>query len=352
MRKTLFEIAKLAEGELVGDGKLVISDLCEIKDGKKGALTFLANPKYFSFAEKTLASAIITPRGMMVPGKSIIRTDNPSLAFAKVTVLFAESAIKHFKGIHKTAIIADDAQLGKDVAVGPYTVIEKNAKVSAGTIIYGGCTIGTAAKIGKSCLIYPNTTIREKIVIGDRVIIHSGAVIGADGFGFATEQGAHLKIPQMGTVEIGDDVEIGANVTIDRARLSKTVVGSGTKIDNLVHIAHNCIIGKNCLILAQAGISGSVTIGDGAILAGQAGIAGHLTIGEGAVVMAQGGVTKSIPPRATVSGYPAKEHETAKKVNAHLQRLPKYVETIQTMGKRIAELESKLKKSTLRRTPD
>jgi len=345
LSKTLGEIAALVDGEVVGDRSLVITGLCGIKESKEGDLTFLADSRYYPLAEKTKASAIITPWEMRVAGKSIIRTQNPSLAFAKMVSLVVGQETHRIQGIHKTAVLAPSARLGGNVAIGPLTIIEDDVTIGDDTVICGGCFIGYNTTIGDHCLIYPNTTIRERITIGHRVIIHSGAVVGSDGFGFIDHEGSHEKIPQLGTVVIEDDVEIGSCVTIDRARFDKTRIGRGTKIDNLVHIAHNVMIEENCLIIAQVGISGSVRVKKNAILAGQSGVAGHLTIGEGAIVASQAGVTKSVPPYTTVLGFPAKPHREAKKVNAHLQRLPRYVEMIHDLKKRIAALEAKLNKT-------
>ncbi len=344
MRKTLAEIAKLVDGEVVGDKKIVVTGISGIKEAQAGDITFVANKKYFPLLELTKASAILTPRDTVISRKSIIRTDNPSLAFAKLASLVLADNASPLKGIHKTSVIASSAKIGKNVAVGPYTVIEEKAVIGDNTVIHSGCFIGHHTVIGKKCLIYPNTTVRERITVGSGVIIHSGTVIGSDGFGFVNIDGIHEKIPQLGTVVVEDNVEIGANVTIDRARFDKTLIGCGTKIDNLVQIAHNVTIGENCIIVAQVGISGSVTIEKNATLAGQAGLAGHLTIGEGAVVAAQAGVTKSVAPFSFVSGYPAKPHRIAKRVNACLQRLPEYVKTIQDLKKRIENIESKLNK--------
>jgi UDP-3-O-[3-hydroxymyristoyl] glucosamine N-acyltransferase len=343
MRKTLAEIAKLVDGEIVGDANTVITGICGIKEAKPGDLTFVANPKYLPLMENTQASAIITSRDIQVSPKPIIRTENPSLAFARMVSLIFPAEALHFKGIHPTAIIGKDVKLGRDVAIGPYAIIDDDAAIGDKTIIYGGCYIGRHSKIGSDTLIYPHVSIRERISIGNRVIIHSGTVIGSDGFGFATVKGLHHKIPQMGTVVVEDDVEIGANVTIDRARFDKTVIGKGTKIDNLVQIAHNVIIGENSIIVAQAGISGSTVIGNNVMLAGQAGLVGHITIGDGAIVAAQAGVTKSIPANTKVSGYPAKPHETAKKVNAYLQRLPQLAEKVKELQHKIEELEKQIK---------
>jgi UDP-3-O-[3-hydroxymyristoyl] glucosamine N-acyltransferase len=344
MRKTLKEIAALIDGEVVGDENVVISGVCGIKEARPGDITFLANPRYLPLLETTQASAVITSKDVKSTAKPIVRTENPSLAFAKVVSLVELQDVKHPKGIHPTAIIGKGATLGKDVAVGAYTVIEDSVSIGDGTIIYASCYIGYRTKVGKNTLIYPHVSIRESVVIGERVIIHSGTVIGADGFGFAMLDGIHHKIPQIGTVVIEDDVEIGANVTIDRARFDKTVIGRGTKIDNLVQIAHNVVIGENSIIVAQAGISGSTVIGKGVTLAGQAGLVGHITVGDGAVVAAQAGVTKSVPANTMVSGYPAKPHEVAKRVNACVQNLPKLYETVALLKKKIEDLESKKEK--------
>lgn len=344
MRKTLKEIARFLEGEVVGDENVVITGICGIKEAQPGDITFLANPKYVSLLETTQASAVITSRDIKPTSKPLIRTENPSLAFAKMVSLVEPQDIKHPKGIHPTAIIGKDVTLGENVSLGPYTVIEDKVGLGDNTIVYAGCYIGCNTKIGKNALIYANVSIRERVVIGDRVIIHSGTVIGSDGFGFATLDGIHHKIPQIGTVVIEDDVEIGANVTIDRARFDKTVIGKGTKIDNLVQIAHNVVIGENSIIVSQAGISGSTVIGKGVTLAGQAGLVGHIRIGDGAVVAAQAGVTKSVPANTLVSGYPAKPHNIAKRINACVQNLPKLYDTVALLKKKIEELESRKEK--------
>ncbi|MDP2922902.1 MAG: UDP-3-O-(3-hydroxymyristoyl)glucosamine N-acyltransferase [Candidatus Omnitrophota bacterium] len=337
MKITLKEIAKTIGGELIGKPDIIITGISGIKEAKPGDITFLANSRYDSLMHATKASAIIASKDVTDFSKPLVKTDNPSLAFAKVVNMFAPVEMKHPKGIHQTAIVSPKAKLGKDVSIGAYTIIEDNVLVAEGTIIYGGCYIGYHTKIGRNCLIYPHVSIRERIEIGDRVIIHSGAVIGSDGFGFASVKGMQEKIPQIGTVVIENDVEIGANVTIDRARFDKTIIGKGTKIDNLVQIAHNVVVGENCIIIAQAGVSGSTVLGKGVTLAGQAGLVGHISVGDGAIVAAQAGVTKSVPAHTMVSGYPAKPHDIAKKVNACVQNLPKIYE-------RIKELEDKIKK--------
>lgn len=343
MRKTLKELAGFLDGEIIGDENTVITGVCGIKEAAEGDITFIANPKYAPFIDKTRASAIITSREIVASSKPVIRTQDPSLAFAKILSLVAPNEVTHPKGMHPSAIIGKNVSLGKDVAVGPYAVIEDNVSIGDGTVIYAGCFIGHHTRIGSKTLVYPNVSIRERIDIGSNVIIHSGTVIGSDGFGFANIKGLHHKIPQIGSVVIEDDVEIGANVTIDRARFDKTFIGKGTKIDNLVQIAHNVVIGENSIIVAQAGISGSTIIGSNVTLAGQAGLVGHISVGDGAIVAAQAGVTKSVPANTLVSGYPAKPHNTAKKVNACVQNLPKLYEMVSQLKKKIEELEAKLK---------
>jgi len=344
MQKTLKEIADLVGGEISGDSNVVIKGVAGIKEAESGDITFLANPKYAPLINTTRASAIIADYDVAVVAKPVIRVKDPSLAFAKVISSFTPQELIKPSGIHPSAIIGKGVALGKNAAIGPYVVIEDEVSLGDDSIVYSGTFIGHHAKIGSGALIYPNVSIRERVLIGKNVIIHSGTVIGSDGFGFASVGGKHHKIPQIGIVEIGDDVEIGANVTIDRARFAKTVIGNGTKIDNLVQIAHNVIVGENSLIIAQAGISGSTIIGNNVIIAGQAGLVGHIKIGDGAVLAAQAGVTKSVPENTVVSGYPARKHETAIKVNACVQNLPKLYEEVKELKKKIEELQEKLKK--------
>jgi UDP-3-O-[3-hydroxymyristoyl] glucosamine N-acyltransferase len=342
IRKTLSEIAEIVGGEVVGDKNLVITGLSGIQQAQDGDLTFITNLKYIALSKTTKASAIVTPRDIQILGKNLIRADNPSLAFARIASAMTDEDACHPKGIHRSAVIAEDACIGENVAVGPCAIIESKADIGDHTVIYGGCYIGHHSRLGKGCLVYPNVTIRERITVGNRVIIHSGAVVGSDGFGFVQVDGRHEKIPQIGTVVIEDDVEIGANVTIDRARFDKTIIGEGTKIDNLVQIAHNVIVGKHCIIISQAGISGSTKIGDGAILAGQAGIHGHLTVGAGAMIASKTGVTKSIPAYTKVSGFPAQPYMKEQRFQVALRQVPASLKTIQELKKRIEQLEKKL----------
>lgn len=340
IRKTLKEIAEFLEGEVLGDEKTVITGISGIKEAKPGDLTFLANPRYAHLMSTTKATAVITSRDITEAPVPIIRTDNPSLAFAKmISLLLPDEQLP--SGIHPTAVLGKNVKLGRDVAIQPYVVVDDNAEIGDRSIIYAGCYIGHHTRVGSDCLIYPNVTIRERIEVGNRVIIHSGTVIGSDGFGFATIKGVHHKIPQIGTVAIEDNVEIGANVTIDRARFGKTLIGRGTKIDNLVQIAHNVVIGENSIIIAQTGISGSTVIGKNVTIAGQAGLVGHITVGDNAVIAAQAGVTKSVPSGICVSGYPAKPHEKAKRINAFVQKLPELFKLVKKLEEKMNQLEQK-----------
>jgi UDP-3-O-[3-hydroxymyristoyl] glucosamine N-acyltransferase len=337
------EITQLVQGELIGDGGILVSGFSGIKEAKKNDLTFLSNPKYEPLLKDTHASVILVPRQIACPGKTLIRVDNPSLSFTQIVNYLLKDAPDHKpQGIHPSAVIASGARLAPGVRVGAHTIIEDGARISEGCVIYANCYVGHDAFLGKDCLIYPQVVLREKVSLGSRVIIHSGTVIGSDGYGYVTVDGKHMKIPQVGTVLIEDDVEIGANVTIDRARFDKTIIGEGTKIDNLVQIAHNVTIGKHCLIVAQSGIAGSTKIGDHVILAAQAGLVGHIEIGDGAVVAAQSGVSKSIKPGGQVFGSPAVSLKDAFRNNAHIQRLDKYVETIKDLKKRVEELEKRV----------
>ncbi len=341
MKKTLREIAALVKGELCGDPDIVIKGARGIREAAEGDVTFLSNRRYACLLKETKASVVLVPRDVAGAPRPVIRVKDPSLAFAQVVGLFAPAEIRHPKGIHKSAVIAKTARLARGVAVGACAVIEDGASVGERTVIYGGCHIGHDARIGKDCLIYPNVAVRERVTIGDRVFIQSGTVIGSEGFGYVQGDGDYKLIPQVGTVVVEDDVEIGANVTIDRARFDRTLIGRGTKIDNLVQIAHNVVIGENSIIVAQAGISGSTRIGKNVTIAGQAGLVGHIEIGDGAICAAQAGVIGSVPERTVVSGYPARPHKEAMKVYAAMQRLPQLVKEIADLKKKIRALEER-----------
>ena len=341
MKKTLREVAQIVGGEVVGDEGIIVTGVCGIREAKEGDLTFVANEKYVPLIRQTRASAIITSREIRHAEKPIIQTDNPDLAFAKIISFLAPNEITHPKGIHETAMIGKNVKLGQNVAIQPYVVIGDNAVIGDRSIVYVGVFIGDHTRIGRDTLIYPHVTIRERTEIGNHVIIHSGTVIGSDGFGFSSVKGVHVKIPQIGIVKIEDEVEIGANVTIDRARFGATHIKQGTKIDNLVQIAHNVVIGEHSIIIAQAGISGSTTIGKRVVVAGQTGIVGHITIGDNSIIGARSGVTKPVPPNSVILGAPAKPISKFKETNACLQRLPKLYETVRLLEERIETLSQK-----------
>jgi UDP-3-O-[3-hydroxymyristoyl] glucosamine N-acyltransferase len=343
----LKEIASVVGGEVIGDGSIEIHGVAGIKEAVAGQITFLANPKYEAYLGTTRASAVIAAGNGDFAGP-VIRISNPYLAFLKVVRLFAGNPREIYpRGIHHTAIVGDDVELGDDIAIGPYVVVEDGVRIGPGTTIRPFVCIAEKVTIGSDCLIYSGVSIRERCRLGDRVIVHSNAVIGSDGFGYATDGGEHHKIPQIGIVEIEDDVEIGASTTIDRATTGVTLIRRGSKLDNLVQIAHNVVIGEDSMIAAQAGVSGSTELGRNVVLAGQAGLVGHITIGDGARVGAQGGVTKSVPSGTSVSGYPAREHSFARKICAATARLPELFREFRDLQSRVEALE----KGTGRGTP-
>lgn len=340
--KTAGEIAELVGGELIGEEALIITGINSIEDAKKGDLAFANNPKHVRLIDRTAASCVITPKDAGGSGKTIIRTENPSLAFAKILSLIYPEEAKHPRGVHLSAIIEEDVSLGKDVSIGAYSVVSRGAGIEDNTVIYSGCYIGPKTKIGKSSIIYPGVVIRDGMVIGNNVIVHSGTIIGTDGFGYHQAGEKHLKIPQVGKVVIEDDVEIGSCVTIDRATLGETRIGRGTKIDNLVQIAHNVKIGENCILVGQTGISGSSSLGKNVMLGGQAGLTDHISLGDKVMVAAKGGVSKSFPAGSVVIGIPARPYREARKIVAATARLPNLIKRIRELEKKIAELEKKV----------
>lgn len=330
------EIARLVEGELIGDRSVTITGVAGIKEAKKGDITFLANAKYLPFLEETQASAIITSKEVHANGKTLVRTVNPSLAFTRVLSLFSDSKPERPEGIHPSAVVHRTARLGSRVSIGPHVVIEKDAVIGDNAVIEAGVFIGEACVLGADIWIYPNVTIREATQIRDRVMIHSGTVIGSDGFGYETVDGAHIKIPQSGWVLIEEDVEIGANVCVDRGRFSKTWIQKGSKIDNLVQIAHNVVIGPNCLVVSQTGISGSSELGKNVVLAGQVGLVGHITLGDGTIVGARSGVSKSFPARSVLLGEPARPITEQKKILAVIAKLPELFKELLELKKKMS----------------
>ncbi len=335
----LYELAELVGGTVDGDGQTLIRGVAGIREAEPGEITFIANPKYEEFLGATRASAVITSRELSAP-KPVIRIDNPYYAYLQVLNLFAaDVAVRYPRGVHESAVVDPSASLGKNVAVGPLCLVGKNARLGDNTTLVAGVFVGEAVEIGSDCLIYPRVTIREGSVLGNRVILQPGVVIGADGFGYAKNGSTHHKVPQIGRVVIEDDVEIGANSCVDRATTGETRVKRGTKIDNLVQLAHNVVMGENCVVAAQAGISGSSEIGNNVVIGGQAALAGHIAVGDRAILAGQAGVTKDVPKNAVVSGYPAREHNAAKRIIAHTALLPDLFKRVKELESRLRELE-------------
>ncbi len=325
---SLRDLAERVGGEIVGlDPGLSIAGVSDLAGAREGQISFLGNNRYLQAAQRTRASAILISPGDAKAGGfpcALVVVASPSLAFSLIAALFAPEPVRFAPGVHPTAVVAPDVVLGEGVSIQPHAVIEDGVRIGARTVIGAGSYVGHGTVIGDDGLVYPRVTIRERAVIGNRVILHSGAVIGSDGFGYEFKDGAHKKIPQTGYVQIDDDVEIGANAAIDRGRFGRTWIGQGTKIDNLVQIAHNVVIGAHCIVVSQVGISGSTVLGRYVTLAGQAGLAGHLTIGDQATVTAQSGIAKDVPPKTVVAGHHAQPLRESLRIEALMRRLPEF----------------------------
>jgi UDP-3-O-[3-hydroxymyristoyl] glucosamine N-acyltransferase len=352
MEARLEQLADLVGGEIQGDAQCMITGIAGLREAGPRDITFLANPKYTPDLSNTQASAVLLARGsqedlvrsLKTAGISVVLVEDPYFAFAKIVQFFHAQPYCP-SGISSQASIGEGVQLGKDLSIHPFVRIEDHAKIGDRVTLYPGTFVGEGSEIGEDCLIYPNVTIRERTQIGKRVILHSGTVIGSDGFGFATREGRHHKILQVGTVVIEDDVELGANVAVDRAALGRTVIKRGTKVDNLVQVAHNVVIGEDSLIVAQAGISGSTELGHHVILAGQVGVIGHLKIGDGVRVGAQSGVAQDIPSGQTVSGSPTIPHRKWLRMQAALPELPEMMRRVRELEKKIEMLEKILREN-------
>jgi len=340
MGKTLEEIASSLDCAYEGDGATSIEGVAGIREAKKGDITFVANPKYLKELRGTSASAVVAATGVDTAGLPVIRAENPYFAFSRIVRMFAPVK-ETVPGVHQGANVCEGAVIGEGASVYPNAFVEKGAHIGARSIIYPGAYVGEGSTVGEDCTIYPNVVIRDGVRIGDRVIIHGGTVVGADGFGYATDKGIHHKIPQIGGVLIEDDVELGANVTVDRGALGDTVIKRGSKIDNLVMIAHNVVIGEGSIIVAQAGISGSTVLGHHVVLAGQVGLVGHLNIGDGVQVGAKSGVSRDLEAWQAYSGIPAIAHKEWLKVQAVLPRLPELKKQLAELARRVEELKNR-----------
>ncbi len=335
---SLQELAALVGGQLFFFGdvrpEILIRGVASVSEAAQDEVTFLGNPKYLPALRSSLAAAVLVPNDFAESvGPALIRVPNPSVAFAQLVAHFAPAPVVYPPGVHPTACIAPDVRVPASASIQAFVVVEKSVSIGEGSFIGAHSFIGAGAKIGDHCHLHPRVTIADRSVVGNRVILHSGVVLGSDGFGFENVKGRHVKIPQVGIVQVDDDVEIGANTTVDRARFGRTWIKEGTKIDNLVQIAHNVVIGRHCLIVAQVGISGSTRLGDYVTLAGQVGVAGHLEIGDGVVVSAQSGVSKTLEAREMYMGSPAVPAGEYREQVAYVRRLGKLSERVHRLEK-------------------
>jgi UDP-3-O-[3-hydroxymyristoyl] glucosamine N-acyltransferase len=334
---TASHIAEQLGGEIVGDGSVAITGIAPADSARAGDLTFAEKESYLAAAEQSQAAAILVPAGFESSKKVLIRVKNPRIAIARVLPLFFPPE-SHSAGVHADTAIHPTAQIDASAHIGPHCVVGAGVRIGARTVLMGGNHIGRDCKIGDGVCLYPNVVIYAKCQIGNRVAIHAGTTIGSDGYGYVFDQGQHRKMLQVGNVIIHDDVEIGANAAIDRGALGPTVIGQGTKIDNLVHIAHNVVIGRHCLIMGQVGFAGSTHLGDYVVIASQSGIAGHLKLGNQSTVGAKSGVMRDIPDGTTVLGYPAAPDKQAKRQWIATAQLPDMIRQLRELEKKVEEL--------------
>jgi UDP-3-O-[3-hydroxymyristoyl] glucosamine N-acyltransferase len=331
---TAAELALRLDGQVIGDGSLVLTGFAPADRAQPGDLTFAENEAYFARAEKSAASAVLVDGALTSDKKVLIRVRNARIAFAKVLPLFFPDPV-FAAGIHPTAVIAGSSEVHPTAHIGPWCVIGERVRIGPRAVLEGSDHVGADSVVGEDTHLFPHVTLYPRTQVGNRVRLHAGVVIGADGFGYVLDEGKHRKIPQIGWVIVHDDVEMGANVTIDRGALGPTVIGRGTKIDNLVQVGHNVTVGEHCLLVAQTGIAGSTRLGDYVTLAGQAGVAGHLRIGHRATIAAQSGVMNDVPDGEKWLGAPARPSHQMKRQLIALERLPELL-------KRVAELERQL----------
>ncbi len=336
--RPLGELARLVGGELAGDPGTSIRGLAPLDRAEPGDLSFVTGPRHRAAAIQSRASAFLAPPDLPLPGRAVIRVAEPLVAVARLLRVFHPEPSPP-AGIHPTAVVAESARVARDAAVMAYVVVGPESVVASGAVLHPHVVLGPRCRVGEGSVLHAHVVLREDVDVGQRVTIHAGAVLGADGFGYVFDGTRHQKIPQVGRVVIEDDVEIGANVAIDRATLGDTVIGHGTKIDNLVQIGHNTLVGADSIIVAQTGISGSCRIGSRVVLAGQVGVADHVTVGDDARVGAQSGLHRDVPPGTQVLGTPALPAGEARRTMAALPRLPELVRTVRAIERRLAELE-------------
>jgi UDP-3-O-[3-hydroxymyristoyl] glucosamine N-acyltransferase len=333
----MFTVAQLAAqigGEVLGDGSVLLTGIAPADGAAAGDLTFAEKPSYLAAAEASQASAILVPIGFESAVKVLIRVKDARIAIAKVLPLFFPPE-KHASGIHPSAVVDPSAQIDPTASVGPQCVVGAGVTVGRNTVLMGGNHIGRDSKIGDDVCLHPNVVLYAKTHVGNRVSIHAGTTIGSDGYGYVFDQGRHRKMLQVGNVVIHDDVEIGSNTSIDRGALGATVIGQGTKIDNLVHVAHNVVMGKHCLIMGQVGFAGSTQLSDYVVIASQSGIAGHLKLGAQSTIGAKSGVMRDIAPRETVLGYPAAPDKQAKRQWIALSKMPEALRRLKKLEQQV-----------------
>jgi UDP-3-O-[3-hydroxymyristoyl] glucosamine N-acyltransferase len=335
---TAGELAAKVGAEVIGDSSVRLTGFAPAAQAKPGDLTFAENERFFSKAELSPASAILVDGDFKSEKKVLLRVPNARIAFAKVLPYFHPET-RFPQGIHPTAVVAPSAVIDPSAYVGPHCFVDADCKIGPRVVLQSGNHVGAGSVLGEDCHLFPNVVLYPRTQMGQRVRIHAGSVIGSDGFGYVLDGGAHRKVPQAGNVIIQDDVEIGANVTVDRGALGPTLIGRGTKIDNLVQIAHNVTIGEHCLLVAQAGVAGSTKLGNYVILAGQVGLAGHLKIGNKAVIAAQSGVMHDVPEGEKWFGTPAKKDRQMKRQLIMMEQLPRLLARISELEKRLEEME-------------
>ncbi|MDB6171696.1 MAG: UDP-3-O-acylglucosamine N-acyltransferase [Chthoniobacteraceae bacterium] len=331
---TVEQLAALVGGQFAStaDLQLPITGAAAISDALPGDVTFFGNIKYLSGLKKCRATAALVPLDFAEEiGPVAIRVQNPTLAFSLLVEKFVPPPITFAAGTHPSAVVGRGVELGEGVSIQAHVVIEDGVKIGANTVIGAGSYVGHEAKIGADCQIAPRVTVGSRSILGDRVILHSGVVLGGDGFGFEFSNGRHIKIPQVGIVQLDDDVEIGSNSTVDRARFGRTWIGEGTKIDNLVQIAHNVVIGKHCLVAAQSAVAGSSRLGNYVTMAGQTAVVGHVELGDQVIVAARGAVSKNFLAKEVLWGAPAVPIREAKEQMAMVRRLPKMAERLRRL---------------------
>lgn len=317
---TVAELARRVGGEVVGDGGLVVHGVRALEDAGPEHLSFYHNRRYLEAARASAAGALLVADAAPFPGRTLLVRREPYLALAELLELF-HPPVRPPAGVHPSAVVAASACLGEGVSVGPHVTIGDNAVIGERAVLGAGCVVGDGVQVGADTVLHPNVVIEPGCRVGARCILHAGVVIGSDGYGFATVGGAHRKVPQVGIAVVEDDVEMGANCTVDRATLGETRIGRGSKLDNLVHVGHNVQVGEHCLLVAQVGISGSTRLGHHVVMAGQSGAVGHIRIGNKTVVTAKTGVTEDTPEGAMVSGFPSRPHRQWLKAQANLYAL-------------------------------